>query len=268
MEKRRKRDPIFFISAAFIAGAFLLIAGMIGSGQFKKSALKAEIRLKLYNEAIDYYEKARALWAEGQADKALEALRKAVRVVSDFPEAYDLRRQIYLALGDKARAKEEEALFRAYGGERGISLYRLREKTLQEVEYRKKHSPPPDIQPSVAYALSTGVALACILGMIYEYRRLTRPGKEDLLVQKVILEKFPSDEEVDMNASWFFKGCALLLPAPFFFSLLVFLGLHHYSNLLPVFFFSWTLSALAVYLIFFADLRSLGDGLRGRKGMS
>ena len=239
-----------------------MAAGMTGSGQFRKAQLKAEIRLKFYNDAIAHYEKAKALFEQGDPRGALQELHKALRVISDFPEAYDLRRRIYLALGDSAKAREEEGLFRHYGGDKGASLYALREKVIQEIAEKKKHEPPPDLKPLPSYVLSGLVALACILGMIYEYRRLVSPSKDDRSVQKVFLEKFASDEENEVNASWFFKLCVLLLPGPFFFSLLVFLGLRHYSNLLPLFFFSWVVADVALYLIFFADLRNLGDGLR------
>ncbi|GEM_PF-2267388 len=248
-----------------LVAILLLATGMVGGGgRFGKSALRAEIRLKFYNEAIGHYEKAKALFEGGRPQEALQLVNRALRVISEFPEAYDLRRRIYLELGEPAKAGEEGKLFERYGGGKA-SLYKLRELVVLEIAEKKKHTPPPDIQPAAAYAISGGVALACILGMIYEYRRLTaRP--EDSLDQSVILERFPGDETAEVNATWLFKGCGLLLPAPFFFALLVFLGFRHYSNLLPLFLFSWVMAAVAVYLIFFADLRGLGEGLRRGRG--
>ena len=62
--------------------------------------------------------------------------------------------------------------------------------------------------------------------------------------------------------SWLFVLCALLLPAPLIFSLLLLIGVRHSSDLIPVFFFGWIPVDLALYFIFFADLSDLGGAMR------
>ena len=234
---------------------------MMGRGAMGRGELRPEIRLKLYNEAIRHYELAKALHAEGRIPEAFREIRKATKVVNAFPEAYDLARKIHLELGNEKEAGEEEALFRLYEGDKGASLYRLRDRVAQEIAYRKKLAPPPDIPLIPALALSGLLAGISVFGIVYEYRRFLGKPKGPSEVGRLFLEHFPDEEEKEMVPSFFFKGCALFLPAPFIFSLLVLLGLRNYSDLLPVFLFSFLIVDLAIYFIFFADLSDLG-GLR------
>ena len=245
----------FFVAASLL----VLLTGMAGRGALGRGELRPEIRLKIYNEAIRYFEKAKALRAEGRFEEALREIRKATKVVSAFPEAYDLAQRIHLELGDEKKAQEEEGLFKFYGGDKGASLYRLRDRIMEEIAFRKKTAPPPDIHIIPTFLVSGLLMGISIFGMIYEYRRLTRRPRETPEVERLFLESFPSEEGREVTPSLFFKGCVLFLPAPFIFSLLAGLGLRNYSDLLPVFLFSFLIVDLAIYLIFFADLSDLGS---------
>lgn len=251
----------------FVTSTLLLLTGMTGRGFLGRGELRPEIRLKLYNEAIHHYEKAKALHAEGRVEEALREIHKATKIVRAFPEAYELAQKIHLALGNEREAQGDEDLFRLYKGDKGASLYRLREGVIQEIAYRKKFAPPPDI-PVIPALLLAGLLMGIsIFGVIYEYRRLTRQPKERLDVERLFLEPFPSEEGREIRPSLFLKGCVLFLPAPFLFSLLVLLGLRNYSDLLPIFLFGFLITDLAIYFIFFADLSDLG-GLRRPGGVS
>jgi hypothetical protein len=252
----------------FLALLVLLFAltGMIGRGGVRRGELRPEIRLKIYNEAIGHYEKARALYETGQEEAALAEIRKATRAYSRFPEAYQLAQAIYLKQGKAKEAQEQAVLFRYTGGAQGETLYAVREETIREIELRKASARPPDIEPARAFLLSGGVSALLLLGMILEYWRLTRPTEESKKTESIFLGKFPSDEEKEAAPSWLFKLLALLFPAPFLFLLLVLLGFRYYSDLWPLFAFSWTVTALAVYLIFFADLQDLGGLRKPRPG--
>ena len=225
--------------ALWVAGTLLLLTGMIGRGGGGQGELKPEIRLKLYDEAIRHYEKAKSLHAEGQTEEALREIRKATKVVARFPEAYELARTISLERGDEKEAKANEDLFQLYEGDKGASLYRLRDQVIQEIAFRKKVAPPPDLHPIPALLLAAFLIGISIFGMTYEYRRLTREPKEPTEADRLLLEPFPSEEEREIAPSLFFKGCILFLPGPFLFSLLVLLGFRNYSDLLPVFLFSF-----------------------------
>ena len=258
MNRNWRRRLLNFFLALFLLSLSLAGMGMAGRGGLGKGELRAEIRLKLYDEAIRHYEKAQALHQSGHADEALREIRKAKKVVNAFPEACDLARRIYLERGQSKEALEEERLWRFFGGDRGSSLYRLRDKVIQEIEFQKKSQPPPDFQARPALLLSGCVAGILIFGMVYEYWRFTRRAEERPQTRSIFLERFP-DEEREMKPSWLFKLCVLLLPAPFFFSLLVLLGLCRYSDLLPLFLLAWVVADVFLYLIYLADLSGLGD---------
>ncbi len=243
----------------FLVSTLLLLTGMMGrAGQ---GELKPEIRLKLYNEAIRHYEKAKSFHAQGRPEEALREIRKATKVVGRFPEAYGLARTIHLELGNAREAKANEDLFELYEGDKGASLYRLRDRMIQEIAFREKVAPPPDLQVIPTLALSALLIGISIFGMAYEYRRLTSGPEERSEVDRLFLAPFPSEEGKEVRPSLVFRGCVLFLPGPFLFSLLVLLGFRNYSDLLPAFLFSFLIMDLAIYLIFFADLSDLG-GLR------
>ena len=245
----------------FFASTLILLTGMIGRGGAGQGELRSEIRLKLYDEAIRHYEKAKSFRAQGLPEEALREIRKATKVVGRFPEAYELARKIHLELGNEKEARASEDLFKLYEGDKGASLYRLRERVIQEIDFRKKVAPPPDFRVIPTLVLSALLIGISIFGMTYEYRRLTQEPKEGSETQRLCLEPFPGEEGEAIASSLFFKGCVLFLPAPSLFSLLVLLGFRNYSDLLPVFLFGFLIVDLAIYLIFFADLSDLG-GLR------
>lgn len=249
-----------------LTGFLILFTGMIGGGG-GRGELRPEIRLKLYNEAIRHYEKAEALHVEGRREDALREIRKATKVVRAFPEAYDLAAKIYGELGNEKEARANEDLFKLYEGDKGASLYRLRDRVIEEIAFRKKAAPPPDIQVLPAFLLSALLIGIALFGMIYEVRRLTGQSRKPSEEKRLFVESFPDEEEREAAPSLFFKGCVLFLPAPFLFLLLVLVGLRHYSDLLPVFLFSFLIVDLAIYLIFFADLSGLGGFRSGRPGM-
>ena len=242
----------------FLFVLFGLFTGMGGRATSTRGELRPEIRLKLYNEAIGHYEKAKSFHRAGRGEEALRELHRATKVVSAFPEAYDLAYQIYLELGKEREAEEQKGFYQHFGGKEGASLYRLREAVLKEIEYRKKSAPPPDIRPLPAFFFSGLSAGIFILGMIYEYRRAIQGSDRGSERQSIILEPFPSEETEEIHVSWLFKLCALLTPAPFLFSFLVALGFHNFSELWGPFLFSGIIVTVAVYLIFFADLSGLG----------
>ena len=256
-----RQGAFCLLLALGILGLFL---GMGGQGGLGRGELRPEIRLKLYDQAIAHYEKARTFHAAGQAGEALSSLRKATKIVTAFPEAYELARRIHGELGNQKEAQEAEKLFREYGGDRGASLFKLRERIVQDIELRRKSAPSPDVKPIPSFLLSGCLAGILLFGMIYEYRRLSRKPEENPEVKGIFLEKFPEEEE-ELSPSWFFKLCVLLFPAPCLFSLLVFLGFRTYSDLAPVFFLSWAVVAVAIYLIFFADFSDVG-GFRRPSG--
>ena len=231
---------------------------MAGRGGFGRGELKPEIRLKLYNKAIRHFEKAKEFYETGQREAALREIAKATQVVRAFPEAYDLARKIHLELAHPKEASREEVLFQNYEGPKGASLYRLRDRLAQELELQKKFAPPPDV-PFVPSLLVCGSLAAFLMGgMISEYRRLSQRPENRSGSRLLFLESFPDEEEAEVSAGWFFKLCALLLPGPSLFALLVLLGFRYYSDLFPVFLFSWVIVDGAVYFIFFADLSDLG----------
>ena len=117
---------------------------MAGGGQTSGAQLKPELRLKIYNEAIRHFEKAKTLRAQGRTKDALHELHKATKVVRAFPEVYDLARQIYLEMENEEEADKQAELFKNYGGNEGVSLYRLREDVARVVRARKKMARPPD----------------------------------------------------------------------------------------------------------------------------
>lgn len=225
---------------------------MVGKGE-----LKPELRAKLYNEAIRHYEEAEALYRSGQPEEALGELHKATKIVNAFPEAHDLAQKIYREQGKLKEAGEEEDLFRNFKGPEGASLYKLRDKVIDEIEVGKKSAPPPDIQPVSALLLSAVLAAILIFGMVLEYRRLTSGFGDEAAKNSLFLEPFPNEETGDRGSSWIFKSFALLLPGPFLFSLIVLLGLRNSSEVLPLLLFCWGVVDAVVYLIFFADLSDL-----------
>jgi tetratricopeptide (TPR) repeat protein len=243
----------------FLLIGLLLLVGMGGRGRMGGVAeLKPEIRLKLYNEAIEHYEKAKAFYEAGDPKRSLGELEKATRVVRAFPEAYDLGRKIYQELGRPEKAAREEEFFRQYEGDKGASLVRLREAVHRELEQRQRSAPPPDIPFLPALLVSGFLAGIFLFGMAFEYRRLTQSSGGKGASKSIYLEAFPEEGEEEMVASGFFKLCVLLLPAPLLFLLLLLLGFRHASELFPIFLFSWLVVDAAVYLIFFADLSDLG----------
>lgn len=242
----------------FLLLAFFLLTGMMGRGAMGRGELKPEIRLKLYDEAILHYEKAKALQAEGRREEALQEIQKSTKLIRAFPEAYDLAGQIHLELGNQKEAEKNEALFRLYEGDKGASLYRLREGVAQEIDYRKRSAPPPDIPVIPAFLVSGLLIGISIFGMRSEYERLLGKPEKSSETERLFLERFPDEEGREIIPSLLFKAWALFLPAPFLFSFLVLLGLRNYSDLFPVFLFSFLVVDLAVYFIFFADLSDLG----------
>lgn len=244
--------------------ALILLTGMAGQGGVERGELKPEIRLKLYNEAVRHYEKAKSFHAASRMEEALRELRKATKVVRAFPEAYGLARQIYFEIGNEKEARANDDLFSLYEGDKGASLYRLRERMIQEITFLKKAAPPPDFQVIPTLLVSALLIGILIFAMIYEYRRLIGEPQERPEVEQLFLEPFPGEEGRGAAPSLFLKGCALFLPAPFIFSLLVLLGLRNYSDLLPVFLFGFLIVDFAIYLIFFADLSDLGGLPRSR----
>lgn len=257
--RRKPPDLKFFFLVALIP----FLVGMAGRNLTGKGELKPELRLKLYNEAIGHFEKAKAHWTQGRAEEALKEIRKATAVVKAFPEAYQLARTIYLQTQQPQKVRREEELFRQYEGEQGASLYRLRDQVMQEIEVRRQFAPPPDFDAGPAFMLLGLAAAILIFGMIFE-RLATRGlwGRPDSQ-RSLILERFPEEEE-EAPVSWFFKVCGLLLPGPLIFLLLVGWGLRNYSEIVPVLLFGWILVDLAIHLIFFADLSGLG-GLGSRR---
>lgn len=249
------RRPIF--SLVLLA---VLFGGMAGPPTSKSAELKAEIRLKIYNEAIRHYEKAKSFYHEGRSEEALRELTKATQVVNAFPEAYDLARKIYQGLGRKGEAQEQETLYEKHGGGKGGSLYNLRNRVAEEIIVRQRLVPSPDISVGQALlfsGLSTGLF---IFGMFFEYRRIKGKLGTQRASHSLILQPFHEEEGGgDVSFSWVFKLCLLFLPAPFLFLLLVALGVRHYADLVPVLLFGWALLDLALYLIYFADFSDLGQ---------
>lgn len=224
-----------------------------------RGELKPEIRLKIYNEAIQHYERAKTYEAAGESEKALQEVRKAVGTVKAFPEAYQLAQTIYLKLGKAREAQEQENLFRQHGGDRGASLYRLRDRIAQEIAVIKRNAPPPDFKPLSVYlasVVSTGVLL---FGIFFEYRRFSRQtDREQLSTSALMVERFPGDEPFELSPSWLFKLLSLLLPLPLIFSILVYFGARYYSEAIGPFVFCWVIVDIAIYLIFFADFSDFG----------
>ncbi len=232
-----------------------------GGGGQMGAQLKPELRLKIYNQAIGHYETAKALYEEGRKEEALRELQKAVKVIRAFPEAYELSRNIYLEMGNEKEAREQESLFEFYGGKKGASLYRLRQEVSRLAKRRIKLASPPDVDKKSATRV-LGVFLGLLfLGMFYDVYRMRLEAKEQK--SQVILDSFPGDEYHEERVSWIFKLCALLLPAPVVLLLLLSLGVRYYSELLPIFVFSWLVADIAIYLIFFADFSDFGSGGRG-----
>ena len=241
----------------------------MAGGNFIKGRgeLKPEIRLRLYNEAIAHFESARAHFTAGRTEEALKEIRKATGVVRAFPEAYALAQAVYLQNHQPEKAREQDGFFRHYGGNEGVSLYRLRNRVAKEVALGQKFAPPPDFQVGTALGLSGVGAGVLVLGMLLE--RVLKGGKFQRKGpgRSLFLEPFPDEEEGE-PVSWFFKLCILLLPAPLIFTLLVSWGLRNYSEIVPILLFAWILTDLGLYLIFFADLSSLGGLRPGRRGGS
>jgi len=244
----------------FVLGSLSLFLGMAGQGGggFGGAELKPEIRLKLYNEAIEHYEKAAAFHAEGRLKEALSEIRKATKTVSAFPEAYDLARRIYLELGDQVQATEQEEFFQRYAGHQGASLYRLRDKLVEEIRFREKFSKPPDVPVVPSLLLSGSLAGVLVLGMFYDYWRVMKGSKNEVEKNSIILEKFSGDEEYSEGPTWLFKLCVLILPVPILFALLILFGVRHSSDLVPVLLFGWAVLDLVIYTIFFADFSDAG----------
>lgn len=265
----KKRPPsLSRIGVGGLVGISFLFLGMAGGrGSLGRGALRAEIRLKLSEEAISHYERAEALDKEGRLDEALREIRKAVKVINDFPEAHQLAKQIYFQIGKEKEAKEEEKLWLRFQGDKGASLYQVREKLIQEIEFRKKNAPPPDLKLLPSLTLCGGGIAILILGLVYEYRRMTRRAGDETEHFGIFLGKFPGEEKEEFHPSGFFKLCVLLLPAPFLFALLVLLGFRYYSDLLPVFFLTFAVAEGVVYFLYMADLRDLGGFRGGRPGI-
>ena len=241
--------------------AFLSL-GMAGSrGWMSKGELKAEIRLKLYHEAIDHLEKAKTLHVQGEPQKALEEIHRATKVVSAFPDAYDLARKIYLEWGKVKEARDQEMLFQNYGGANGVSLYRLRDQLIEDIRVREEFAAPPDFRTFPAFLVSAVSIGFLVLVMVFEHARFTgKLGRgTNVSTSSLILEPFPDEEEPDLSYSWVFKTCLFLLPGPILFALLVLGGLRHYSDVIPILLFGWIPLVLGIYLIFFADLSGLSS---------
>lgn len=243
------KRKLLFLSLLFTYGLLLGMAGPRSRGE-----LRPELRLKIYNEAVRYYEKAEALHRAGEREKALAQLRKGTRVVAAFPEAYALAERIYSELGDRVKAREQEGLYARYNGRKGSSLYELRDAVAREVRRREQALGPPDFRPRDLFVVSAAAAAILIFGMIFEYRRLLRPPEDEGRKIGIILEKFPGEEEPELTPSWLFKLCVLFLPAPFIASLLAGMGLRYWSDFGGPFLLSWVVVAGVVYTVFFADL--------------
>ena len=244
----------------FAAGSLVLLTGMgIRGGLSEDTQLRPEVRLKIYNHAISHFEKARAHYEMGRRKEALKEIWKATREVSAFPEAYDLARTIYQELGDEKGRAKAEALYKQHSGDKGASLYKLRAKVADEIRLRRKFAPPPDFNPVQAYVVSAVAAFILILGMVYEYHRLSQVTPPSPQSGSIFLAPFPSDRETEVSLdTWFMKFCVLALPAPFIFSLMVLLGFRYYSDILAPFFLMFLVTDVVLYLVFFADLTDLG----------
>lgn len=248
------------LSAAFLLSGF----GRPGFGS--SGELRADLRLKIYNEAIAHYEKAKSLDGAGKTKEAIAEIGKATKVFRNFPEAYELARMLYLKRGLLEKAREQESLFLYYGGNKGASLYELRDKLAREWVLQEASLPPPDLELFPSFFFSGLVAILLILGLFLEYRRFTFETGEAQQAS-IFLESFPNDEEREAVSSWLFKLGVLCLPAPFLFSFLVFLGVRRFADLIPLFLFSWVIVAVGIYLIFFADLSDLNRLRRPGGGM-
>ena len=242
--------------------SFLLFTGMAGGGQTSGAQLKPELRLKIYNEAIRHFEKAKTLRAQGRMKDALHELHKATKVVRAFPEVYDLARQIYLEMENEEEAGKQAELFKNYGGNEGVSLYRLREDVARVVRARKKMARPPDFRDGPSHLFSGTLVGVLLMGMFYDFHRRNEIMKGRSEGRSILLGSFPSDDEEAIPPSWLFKLCTFLLPAPLIFSLLLVFGVRYYSDLIPVLLFAWIVVDAALYFIFFADLSDLGGGMR------
>lgn len=252
-------ERIRFGRIRFLLFLVPFLLGLAGRPLQEQGELDIELRLKLYNRAIARFEKAKALHAIGRKTEALEEIQRATKIVAAFPEAYDLARRIYLERGDPAQAAEEENTFRYYEGDKGASLYRLRTKVMETVGRRRKATPPPEIDPVPTYVASGFAALLLLLGMIYDHRRFRRELRETDRVRKLVLEPFPDDDFLTRpGPSGFFRFCALLLPGPFLFSLLVLWGVRHYLTLLPLFLFGLTVIDITLYVVFFMESSDSG----------
>ncbi len=250
-----------------LPAAFFLLTGMGGGGaQAPGAQLKPEIRLKIYNDAIRHYEKAQALYGEGKKEEALRELRKATNTVRAFPEAYALTAKIYLELGKQKEAEEQEGYFDFFGGNKGASLFKVRDETSRVVKRRIKIARAPDVQKKPAFKILGILTAILFLGMAYDIYRKNLFHKERRA--KILLESFPGDEEEEeeIKLTWLFKLCLLLIPAPLILFLLLSLGLRYYSDLVPVLLFGWIIIDLAIYLIFFADFSDFGGSGGGRGG--
>lgn len=235
---------------------------MAGRGSLGKGELKPELRLKLYNEAIGHFEKAKALLEAGRTEDALGEIQKATRVVNAFPEAYALAQFIYSETQRPEKASEQATLFRQHGGD-GASLYQLRNQAAREVEARSRFAPPPDFKGGPAFLFSGFISAILIAGLFLERIWMERKLRGPDRGRSIILEPFKEEEEAE-PVSWRFKTLILLLPAPLVFALLVTLGLRHYSDIVPILLFGWILIDLGIYLIFLADLSGLG-GFRSQR---
>ena len=244
-----------------ILGLTFLCLGMAGrtSGFSGKGELKAEIRLKIYNQAIGHFEEAQEFYRSGDSNQALHEIHKAVKTFKAFPEAYQLASIIYESEGRHREAHEQQMLAQ----QSGISLYALRDRVTEEMKVRQKFSPPPDFKPFPAFLFSLTLGVVLLLGMVYEHFRLRSKSADR--PSSLILEPFP-DEEEEIEVSALFKTCALLLPAPFIFAFLIILGLRQYNDVIPILIFSWIMVDFGIYLIFFADLSGLGGFRPGGRG--
>ncbi len=251
--KFKKFFLLFFLSILFL--------GMAGRGATGRGELKPELRLKLYNQAIAHYEKAKSLYRSGRSEEALRELGRATKVLNNFPEAHEFAQRIYLEQGNLQKAQKEEELFNLFRGPEGASLLKLREKAIEEIELERKLAPPPDLQPIPTFIFSAVFTALLLWGMVFEYRRLTGRSEKGQTKNPILLESFPDEEVGEISPSWFLKLLGMLLPAPFLFSLIVLLGLQNFSEVLPLFLFSWGVVDAVVYLIFFADLSNF-RGLR------
>lgn len=264
---KRFSAPFLFFAPLILALGLMGMAGRGGSWPgMGKAELRPEARLKIYNEAIEHYEKAKALYEAGKQEAALKELKRATKVFSGFPEAYGLAQKIYLELGDEEAAAREERLFREHEGHKGASLYKLREKVHEQVLLRKKQAPTDEIPLVPSFLLSACLALVLAFGMIYEHR-LRNESSANPATNKIFLEPFPSDrEKEEAESSGLFKLYVLVLPAPVLFTLLLAVGFRSYSDLIPIFLFSWAVVDAVIYLLFFADFSGMA-GFRRPGGM-